>query len=122
MGHISNGYLDDSFLVGYSLDECQTNIRDTLALFKDLGFFPHEEKSVTTPTQEIHHLGFVLNSIDMTVSLSGGKYKKFQELAQGVLDKATPNIRKVTQLIGMMVSSFPGIDYGELYFRQVEIE
>lgn len=33
-----------------------------------------------------------------------------------------PTIREVAQLIGMMVSSLPGFDYGELYFRQIEIE
>ena len=42
LGHISSGYLDDSFLLGYSPEECQANIDDTLTLYHDLGFLPLE--------------------------------------------------------------------------------
>jgi hypothetical protein len=81
-GHISSGYLDDSLLVGYSYGECQSNIVDTTTLLKNLGLYPHEDKSVTTPTQIIQHLGFVLNSIDMTVSLTREKIATLTRLAQ----------------------------------------
>ena len=36
--HISGGYLDDPFLLGYSMEECQDNNDDTLTLYHDLGF------------------------------------------------------------------------------------
>ena len=49
--HISSGYIDDSFLVGYSILECQLNVDDTLQCFNELGFLTHDDKSVTTPTQ-----------------------------------------------------------------------
>jgi hypothetical protein len=81
-GHISSGYLDDSLLVGYSYGECQSNIVDTTTLLKNLGLYPHEDKSITTPTQIIQHLGFVLNSIDMTVSLTREKIATLTRLAQ----------------------------------------
>ena len=51
--HISNGYIDDSFLVGYSILECQLNVDDTLQCFNELEFLTHDDKSVTTPTQSI---------------------------------------------------------------------
>ena len=122
LGHISSGYLDDSFLLGYSPEECQANIDDTLTLYHDLGFLPHEVKSVTIPTQVLHHLGFVLNSLDMTVSISVDKHQKLKCAAQRILDSISPTIREVAQLIGMMVSCFPGVEYGELFYRQLEIE
>ena len=62
-----------SLLVGYSYAECKSNIVDTTNLLKTLGLYPHEDKSVTTPAQIIQHLGFVLNSTDMTVSPTEGK-------------------------------------------------
>ena len=37
LGHISSGYLYDSFLLGYSPEDCQANIDDTLTLYHDLG-------------------------------------------------------------------------------------
>ena len=72
-GHLSSGYLDDSLLEGYLYSECKSNIVDTTNLLENLGLYPHEDKSVTKPTQIIQLLGFVLNSIDMTVSLTKGK-------------------------------------------------
>jgi len=69
-GHLSSGYLDDSFLVGYSYDECQSNINDTLKLLKNLGFCPNEDKSVLKPTHVLQHLGFILNCREMSVTVS----------------------------------------------------
>lgn len=51
-GHLSSSYLDDSFLVGSSYDECKANIRDTLDLLRALGFYPNEDKSVIKPTHK----------------------------------------------------------------------
>jgi hypothetical protein len=50
--HISSGYIDDSFLVEYSILECQLNVDDTLQCFNQLGsLIGTHDKSVTTPTQ-----------------------------------------------------------------------
>jgi hypothetical protein len=57
-GHCNTGYIDDSLLIGQSYDD----IRDTVALVDSLGFTIHPEKSVFISTQEIHYLGFILNS------------------------------------------------------------
>ena len=121
-GHLSSGYLDDSLLVGYSYTECKSNIVDTTNLLTNLGLYPHEDKSVTIPTQIIQHLGFVLNSIDMTVSLTEAKISTLTQIAQLVLSKSEMPIRLVAKLIGHMVSCFPGVEFGELFYRQLEIE
>ena len=121
-GHLSSGYLDDSLLVGYSYTECKSNIVDTTNLLTNLGLYPHEDKSVTIPTQIIQHLGFVLNSIDMTVSLTEGKISTLTQIAQLVLSKSEMPIRLVAKLIGHMVSCFPRVEFGELFYRQLEIE
>lgn len=77
---------------------------------------------MTIPTQILHHLGFILNSLDMTVSISEDKYQKLKLVAQRILDSKSPTIREVAQLVGMMVSCFLGIEYGELFYWQLEIE
>ena len=38
------------------------------------------------------------------------------------LTKKSPTIREVARLIGMMISCFPRVEYGELSYRQLEIE
>ena len=66
-GHISFGYIDDSYLQDDNFQGCKTNVDDTTTLFEKLGFVPHPIKSVTNPVQRLVLLGFVLNSIDDSV-------------------------------------------------------
>ena len=47
LGHLSLGYIDDLYLQG---DKCMQNIKDTVTLFKKLGFHLHPLKSVIIPT------------------------------------------------------------------------
>ena len=66
-------YTDDSLLKSDTFSECQDNILDTVKLVDDLGFTVHPEKSVLFPTQEIVFVGFLINSITMTVCLTPEK-------------------------------------------------
>ena len=85
-GLVSSGYLDET------KDSCLNNVQETYSLLNNLGFSPNDEKSVTVPTQIIEHLGFVLNSIDMTVTLTDDKMLKLHKIAMGVLTKEHPTI------------------------------
>ena len=58
-----------------TFSECQDKILDTVKLVDDLGFTIHPEKSVLFPTQEIVFVGFLINSVTMTVSLDPRKSK-----------------------------------------------
>ena len=120
--HVSSSYLDDSFLLGDTFAECQTNINDTYALFNDLGFTVSGEKSVTLPTQVIVRLGFVLNSISMTVSLTNDKIDNITCLGQDIISRRSCSNREAAQLIGTLVSCSSGVEYGPLYYKQLENE
>lgn len=63
-------YLDDSFIFGFTEEECTNSTTELMNLFVDLGFKVHLEKSVIKPTQMLEFLGFIINSRDMTVSLT----------------------------------------------------
>ena len=65
--------MDDSYFQGSSEIDCKTNIEQTIFLLRSLGFVIHHNKSVLRPTQQIEFLGFVLNSIDMTIALTKHK-------------------------------------------------
>ena len=120
-GHISSPYLDDSFLVADTYQDCVTNVQDTLSLLKSLGFVIHDEKSQIRPVQVIEHLGFIFDSMNMTVTVNIAKIQKLQSQAHFVLTKVNPTIREVAGLIGMMVSCFPGVEHGQLYYRRLEM-
>ena len=81
--------------------------------------FDISPKSVTRPTQVIEHLGFMLNSCDMTVSLSDKKKEHVRQLINNVL--ANPiSMRNLAQVIGTLIVCLPAVQYGQLFYREME--
>ena len=68
--HFSVVYMDDSYLQGDSVSSCRWNINATVSLLQAFGFNINERKSVLTPTQSLEFLGFIINSTDMTITLT----------------------------------------------------
>lgn len=122
MGHVSSAYIDDSYLQGDTFRECYNNVIDTVRLFSSLGFCVHPEKSVFIPTQKLVFLGFILNSNTMTVTPTDEKKEKIVTVCSAVLANSHPTIRQVAELIGTLVSNFPGAEFGPLHYRRLEHE
>ena len=116
------GYIDDTYLKRNKSHDCQLHVSSTAKLFTDLGLALNMTKSVLISSQSITFLGFVLNSAQMTVSLTPSKAMKVKSKAVELLHNQYPTIRTVSEMIGLMVASFPGVMYGPLYYRQLEIE
>ena len=119
-GNLSVGYIDDSYLQGNTIKNCQTNIQVTVHLFNFLGFLVHPEKSVLVPTQKLKFLGFILDSELMVVSLTLERAGDIKEAAKRLLDKPNPTIRELAEVIGKFVAAFQGCVYGPLHYRQLE--
>ena len=81
----------------------------------------HPEKSVLKPTQEIEFLGFIINSLTLSVRLSASKSTKVQTACQNLLDSKHITIRDMAHVIGLLVSSLPAVQFGELYYRKLEV-
>ena len=114
------GHIDDSFLLGYEYNACTTNVQDTVDAFQKLEFVIHPVKSVIIPTQEIEFLGFLLNSILMTIRLPPTKATHVRRTCQNFLLRTEMTIRETAQVIGLIVSSLSAVQFGELYFRNLE--
>ena len=121
-GHLNVGYIDDSYLQGDTFEECKHNVRDSVSLFEKLGFLPHPEKSVFEPTQKIIFLGFVINSVTMTISLTPEKALKICTACKKLSAKSECSILEVPQVIGLLVASLPAVQYGKLHYRRLEID
>ena len=122
LGHINSPYIDDSYLQGGSYEECLANVLDTVKMFLSLGFILHPQKSVFIPTQKLVFLGFVLDSVQMKIYLTNEKVDKLKSICTKLIKAKETTIREVSRALGYMVSSFPGVMYGPLYFRQLERE
>ena len=69
-------YLNDSFLMGDTFEECKKSVIATVKLLTKLGFQLHPDKSSLFPSLEIHFLGFILNSKNMAITLTHEKQTK----------------------------------------------
>ena len=118
-GHLSSLYIDDFFLLGRWAITCEHNVKDTESLLKALGF-EISDKSVREPSQQLIHLGFVLNSVTMSVSLSEDKRDNILVLINNILTAVRVSIRFLAKVIGTLIASLPGVEYGPLYYRELE--
>ena len=116
--HVISSFCD-SLLVGQSKEEMCGNVMDTVRVFDSLGFTVHDGKSQFMPAQKIS-LGFILNSVDMTVTLTQDLKRKLVNACNGILRQTKPKIRVVTSCIGFMAVSFPAVPSGSLYYRCTE--
>ena len=94
-GNLSCVYVDDSYLQGGTYSECQQNVHDTNALLQSLGFIIHPDKSVLKPTQVIIFLGFVIDSIEMTITLTTEEKGKIKKLCEYMLQNNKFTVRDV---------------------------
>lgn len=120
LGLISVYYLDDTWLMGVTEGDCLDNVEFTFQLLQKTGFLVNSEKSQMIPSQKIQFLGFILNSIDMTVSLPIDKKERIISLCSELLNNSYHTIRFIAKVIGVLVSSLPGVRYGELFYRYLE--
>ena len=121
LGHTNSGYIDDSLLVPDTFEACLKNINDTVDLMTKLGFIIHEIKSVLVPTTKIMFLGNWIDSVAMIVYLPTEKVSTIVNECRKLASKDHATIRQVARVLGLMVSSFSAVEYGPLYYRNLEL-
>ena len=121
-GFTSSIYLDDLFLQGDTFQECTNNVQKTVALLTDLGFCVHQEKSNFIPKQVLDHLGFRLDSVNMTISLNPERQQKLVAQCNKMINASIFTIRELAQIIGIFISCVPGVEYGLMHYRALELQ
>ena len=119
-GDICLSYIDDSLYIGESAVHCAETTLHAVDLFSRLGLKINPEKSVIVPSQTIEFLGFVIDSVRMTVTLTARKMEKIKSLCLSFLRPGKLfTIRQVASFIGKLVSAFPGVEFGPLHYRHL---
>ena len=119
-GHTSIVYVDDTYLQSDSYEQCCTNIEDTVNLLRSLGFTIHPKKSILIPTQVIEFLGFVLNSRNMTISVSPPKAGSVIDKIKKFISNNSNTLRDLASVLGTIISVIPATPYGKLHYRTTE--
>ena len=120
LGHLCFGYIDDTYLQGDTANECSKTIDATVALFQKVGFIIHPEKSVLQPVQRLVFIGFIVDSLLMIIRLIPEKATKAKDMCLQLFSSTFPSLQELAEVIGLIVSSFPGVMYGPLHYRALE--
>ena len=121
-GHMNSAYIDDSCLVARTFENCASNVTATVTLLDSLGFTVHPLKSCLIPTQILAYLGFILDSVSMTVRLTPEKAGKIVHICSQLLKQSTCTIRECAAALGTLVAAEPGVDFAPLHYKRVEHE
>lgn len=113
-------YIDDLLFIADTPEGVERAVAEAVNLLEALGFTIHAEKSKILPAQQAQFLGFILNSIDMTVSMVPSKTCKVVAACKQLLCASTLKIREVASVVGQLVACFPAVTYGPLYYRALE--
>ena len=96
---------------------------ETILLADSLRFTVHPRKSVVVPSQSIEFLGFILNSVTMTVAPTQKQAGKVKQQCLDLLNTSKNiSIRDVAQLIGSLVAMEPGVLYAPLHYKVLEVD
>ena len=79
-GYLSVIYVDDYYLQGDSITKCVENVIKTIGILESLGFYIKIEKLEIIPKQQITFLGVIIDSLQMTITLTNKKETKIFEL------------------------------------------
>ncbi|VDI58208.1 Hypothetical predicted protein [Mytilus galloprovincialis] len=66
--------------------------------------------------------GNIIDSVSMTVVLPKEKVEKIVLECQNLIKKNVASIRLVAHVIGLLISTLSAVDFGHLYYRNLEIE
>ena len=120
-GHTIMCYIDDCLLVSTDREHLQEGIQEALTLFDNLGLTINLEKSILTPVQAIEYLGVIIDSREMTVTLTPRKQEKIEELCQQLSKKSNMTIQELSALIGNLVAADVTVTNGPLHYKDLEI-
>ena len=87
-----------------------------------MGFVVHSEKSVLKPTHVLEFLGFVIDSMNMTIRVTDKKVTSLVEFCSVLCGKKEVSIRTIATIVGKLLAACPGVEIGPLYVKIIEIE
>ena len=113
-------YMDDILLQGSSPTQVYLHAQVTALLFMVLGWSLNWKKSDFVPKQQTVHLGFVLDSVTMTVSCPSDKIVRLQSMCKNVMRTGIVTVHDAERILGTMESVRPVTPLCALHYRSFQ--
>ena len=114
------GYIDDCLIISSTEKFAHSDSDSLYEVLANLGFKINEVKSSLKPSTEIIFLGYIIDSISMTVRPTDEKIEKAIRRITKLLNSNTLIIREVAEVIGFLVDLCKGVEYGKRHYREIE--
>ena len=114
-----SAWFDDIILIASSVDLLLEHMHFTLLTLKSLGFLPHPEKSMLTPSQFIFHLGFDWDTVNFTLSVPLAKVTALKSLCSCARSRSV-TLRFLSQILGTVESFRVAFPYAALRYRGLQ--
>ena len=121
LGHLSASHIDDSYLRVMTMMTVKEMFGILSKYLIPLGLL-YTLKIDPVPQQQITFMGFIIDSITMTVYPTSEKIEKIIHTCQGLLQSPHPTIREVASTLGLPISNFPAAKLGPLHFRSLDMD
>ena len=113
-------YIDDILLQGTSPTQVYLHAQVTALLLMVLGWSLNWKKSDFIPKQQTIHLGFVLDSVTMTVSCPPDKIVRLQSMCREVMKSGIVTVHDAERILGTMESVRPVTPLCALRYRSFQ--
>ena len=113
-------YLDDMLLMAQSQSELKSVVKSVTQLLQLLGFTINWEKSNLSPTQRIQFLGFVVDSVEMTMSLPKEKVTKITQACETMLKQPSTTVQELSRMIGRLTATVQAVLPAPLCYRHLQ--
>ena len=113
-------YLDDSLIINSDKKLIKNDMSMFIQLLLNLGFKFNWEKSFLVPVQQLQFLGLILNSAEMTVSVSPEKLAQIQQKCAILIKTRVCSKRDLASIIGSMVATKRAIAPAPLHYRGLQ--
>ena len=108
-------YIDDILLMASPESLLKEHLALTMNLLKSLGFLLNSKKCITEPSQMMEFLGFIINSVEMTLSLPESKVYKIKKECRHALNQHSLTGRQLAHLIGLLSACIPAVQEAPLH-------
>ena len=113
-------YLDDILVLASSKSQLTEDLASVARQLEELGFTLNRKKCIWSPTQIIEFLGFIVNSLAMTIHLPHDKIEKIKKECRHVSHKQEVTACQLAHLVGLLSSSIPAIAPAPLHYRALQ--
>ena len=102
-------YLDDMLIIAESTSLALHHAASALNLLESLDFVVNYHKSQLIPSQQIEFLGFLVDSVSLSLQLPGEKLRKIRKRCQQLLNVGETSIRELSKFLGLLTSSIQAV-------------